>query len=348
MSPLIEDLQAFEDKVDALYASCTTTEFNKAIEDLLKARAEIADAHSQLAEHPTVYRDDFVKPSWEERHLLKNDLSEAWDVWTPFDHRDVLEQITMRAGDPPLGELLRKSHFVEKEIPRLRTQLLDILHVAYETSDYGFLEARSIDAEAVSFVRGKADSPVPHLQFAHVIQDVRRSFETLNDLKEIAFRSRTYLERQQRIKGGAVSRTKPQGNRVFIGHGRSPAWRELAMYLRDRHGVEYDEFNREAAAGVGNTERLSEMLDNAAFALLVMTGEDETANHKLQARLNVVHEVGLFQGRLGFRKAIILLEQGCEEFSNIHGLTHISFEPDKIKGAFAEVVDTLRREKVVP
>ena len=38
---------------------------------------------------------------------------------------------------------------------------------------------------------------------------------------------------------------------------------------------------------------------------------------KINARMNVVHEAGLFQGRLGFTRSIVLLEEGCEEFSNI-------------------------------
>jgi predicted nucleotide-binding protein len=40
--------------------------------------------------------------------------------------------------------------------------------------------------------------------------------------------------------------------------------------------------------------------------------------------MNVIHEAGLFQGRLGFERAIILLEDGCEEFSNIQGYGQIS------------------------
>ena len=39
-----------------------------------------------------------------------------------------------------------------------------------------------------------------------------------------------------------------------------------------------------------------------------------------------MHEAGLFQGRLGFTRAIIMLEEGCEEFSNIEGLGQIRFE----------------------
>lgn len=56
------------------------------------------------------------------------------------------------------------------------------------------------------------------------------------------------------------------------------------------------------------------MLHASAIAFLVMTGEDELKGGKVHARMNVIHEAGLFQGRLGFTKAIVLLEEGCEEF----------------------------------
>lgn len=58
------------------------------------------------------------------------------------------------------------------------------------------------------------------------------------------------------------------------------------------------------------------------------------------ARQNVIHEAGLFQGRLGFMRAIVLLEEGCEEFSNIHGLGQIRFPAP----AFEEVRQVLERE----
>ena len=83
-----------------------------------------------------------------------------------------------------------------------------------------------------------------------------------------------------------------------------------------------------------NVARLARMLDEAAIAFLVMTAEDEQADGKVQARMNVIHEVGMFQGRLGFEKAIILLEEGCEEFSNIHGLGQIRFPKNNIGAAF--------------
>ena len=86
------------------------------------------------------------------------------------------------------------------------------------------------------------------------------------------------------------------------------------------------------------------MLDESSVALLVMTGEDETKEGKLLPRLNVIHEAGLFQGRLGFNKAVVLQEDGAEEFSNIAGIDQIMFPKGKIKETFGEVLAFLKRE----
>jgi hypothetical protein len=129
-------------------------------------------------------------------------------------------------------------------------------------------------------------------------------------------------------RGGAVGMQPPArqvGRKIFIGHGRSGVWKDLKEFLSERLGLEWEEFNREPAAGRSTKEQLERMLDGAQFAFLVMTAEDNHPDGTWHARENVIHETGLFQGRLGFDKAIILLEEGCAEFSNIHGLTHIRF-----------------------
>jgi len=89
------------------------------------------------------------------------------------------------------------------------------------------------------------------------------------------------------------------------------------------------------------------MLDSAAIAFLVMTAEDEQADGNTRPRMNVIHEAGLFQGRLGFTKAIVLLEDGCEEFSNIQGLGQIRFPKGNIKAAFEEIRQVLEREDII-
>jgi len=64
----------------------------------------------------------------------------------------------------------------------------------------------------------------------------------------------------------------------------------------------------------------------------------------MHARENVIHEAGLFQGRLGWRRAIVLLEDECEEFSNIVGLGQIRFSKGNIASCFEEVRRVLERE----
>src|SRR5262245_14415489 len=128
------------------------------------------------------------------------------------------------------------------------------------------------------------------------------------------------------------------GTKIFIGHGHSLVWRELKDFIVGTLKLPCDEFNAVPSAGLPVAVRLKQMLGDAAFAFLVLTAEDERKDGKIQARMNVVHEAGLFQGRLGFEKAIILLEEGCEKFSNIDGLGDIRFPPGSIKSAFEESV----------
>jgi len=131
---------------------------------------------------------------------------------------------------------------------------------------------------------------------------------------------------------------------IFIGHGRSEQWRDLKDHLHDQHGHEVVAYEVGARAGHTVRDVLEDMLTKSSLAILVMTGEDETGDGKLRARQNVVHEIGLFQGKLGFSKAIVLLEEGTEEFSNIQGIHQLRYSKNNIKETFGDVLATLRRE----
>ncbi len=48
--------------------------------------------------------------------------------------------------------------------------------------------------------------------------------------------------------------------------------------------------------------------------------------------------------QLGFNRAIVVLEEGCEAFSNIEGLGQIRFPKGNIKAAFEEIRQVLERE----
>lgn len=131
---------------------------------------------------------------------------------------------------------------------------------------------------------------------------------------------------------------------IFIGHGRNEQWKNLKDHLHEKHGYEVEAYEIGARAGHEIRDILEEMLNRTSFAILVMTGEDKTEKGEILPRLNVVHELGLFQGKLGFPKAIVLLEEDTEVFSNIHGTHQIRYGKGNIKETFGEVLATLRRE----
>jgi predicted nucleotide-binding protein len=187
-----------------------------------------------------------------------------------------------------------------------------------------------------------------HFSFMALLLEHQSYGEQCAELARLARRSARYIQQKHKIVEGEKRGMERQGKKIFIGHGRSDVWRELKDFLQDRLNLEWDEFNREPVAGVTAQDRLKTMLNDACFAFLIMTAEDEHADQTKHARENVIHEAGLFQGRLGFEKAIILLEEGCEKFSNIEGLQHIPFPCGDIKAVFEEIRRVLEREKILP
>lgn len=153
----------------------------------------------------------------------------------------------------------------------------------------------------------------------------------LTNLLILLNQAKAELQRETEVGSSA---TMNMDKKIFIGHGRSAVWYQLKSFLSDRMQLTCDEFNAEATAGLTTTARLQKMLDEARFAFLVMTAEDTHADDTSHARENVIHEAGLFRGRLGFERAIILLEEGCAQFSNINGLTHIGFPKGNLEPAF--------------
>jgi hypothetical protein len=132
---------------------------------------------------------------------------------------------------------------------------------------------------------------------------------------------------------------------VFIAHGgKSQQWRLLKDHLMELHSVSVEAFESGARAGHAIRDILHALSARANFAIIVMTAEDEMADGGVRARQNVIHEAGLFQGRLGFARAIVLRECGTETFSNIDGIQRIEFSKDNIRETFGEVLATIRRE----
>lgn len=133
--------------------------------------------------------------------------------------------------------------------------------------------------------------------------------------------------------------------RVFIGHGgSSTAWRDLKDHLAEQHGYDVEAYETGTRSGHTIRDILDDMLNASTFAILVMTAEDEQTDTSMRARQNVVHEAGLFQGRLGFTKTLILLEEGTQSFTNLDGIQYVGFGSGRIREAYGDVLAVLARE----
>ena len=212
------------------------------------------------------------------------------------------------------------------------------------SSNGSSLESIELMVESLRNVRSKGVAAyIPlQLELEHMVAHVRTRVRQL--MSELQARA---IEVAQSPRPSGPSPGPSAGRSILIGHGHSQAWRDLAAFLRDRLGLPYEEFSRLPTAGRTTVARLSEMLENSCFALLVLTAEDENAEGRLQARLNVVHELGLSQGRFGFDRAIVLLEDGCTEFSNIMGLGQIRFPHGNILAKSEDIRLVLEREDLV-
>lgn len=173
----------------------------------------------------------------------------------------------------------------------------------------------------------------PHLISSNN-DSVKRIGELIKKLKSL---SKDDLENEiNDFKPKKVTKSEGKGF-VFIGHGRSKLWARVQIYVKDDLNLKTLTFEDESRTGETIINILEEFLDKTSFAILILTAEDETSDGKSRARQNVIHEAGLFQGRLGFDKVIILKQAGVEEFSNIAGLQYIPFSDDTIEQSFYEL-----------
>lgn len=373
MPDLLAELNEIEARAKAIYSKGNTKAVQTAIQQLIDASDELDLAHSgsSLGYQACVYYKNFERPPggalFDRRWGLQQRFSNSTvGDWVQYNYSDVYDLLSSTKTKPSFDELLDLAKELAGEADDIREDLISLIEACRASGSNEYLDrmrdeaknSRMIPAKNLAKASAIPHPPItndytavaggtvvpPHISFRASVCTVRSLFDSAEDLAKIAKRVRTYLS--NRPKARTMLQQKA-GTRVFIGHGRSGAWLELKNYIQDRLGLQCDDFNRQATAGITTTSRLLTMLDSACFAFLVLTAEDEQKDEKMHARLNVVHEAGLFQGKLGFEKAIVMLENGCEEFSNIHGLGQIRFDKGKIGGSFHEVTDTLKREGIL-
>lgn len=358
------------DKLNALSKEEPAKQLN-----LLMEAADVvgrAWSGSWLGYHSRVYYANFrpIPPGarfsieWGLKDMLS--INETSGQWVEYSFEDVVDEIKQKAKVSEIVDLRNSAKEVAEAFDDAQAELLSLLtpiiadheqdkflsdmvekiekEVVFSYND--FIEVAKPKGSQMSrdmvAIQAGLEIP-PHISVLVETAAIKSPYTSCDNLSKLARRAASHVENA--VKKEITS--ERIGTNVFIGHGRSKVWKELKDFIQDRLHLPYDEFNRVPVAGFSNIARLSEMLDSAAVAFIVLTAEDEQADGKLHARMNVIHEAGLFQGRLGFEKAILLLEEGCEEFSNVQGLGQIRFPAGDISSKFEDIRQVLEREELI-
>ena len=351
--------------MDQLAVMATQERIKEPLQGLNKAAEETGRAWSGswIGYHANTYfRDLQPKPPGE--HFSQEWGKGSPNVWIEFDREFVLEAIDDAAGRPDIEHAISFNEEATEEFRSHKSTMYSILEIEQEDSGSSFLLRIMEETDKLAIqtwqeiVRSQMPKAVtsrdslafnqgiwtpPHISVIARVESIRHTAYIAMRLGKLARQAEAHISRRRSQQRGNAE----AGTIVFIGHGHSKSWLELKDFIQSRLKLPVDEFNRVSTAGVSNVYRLAEMIESAAFAFLVLTGEDEQSTGGLHPRMNVVHEAGLFQGRLGFERAIVILEDGCEEFSNIAGLGQLRFQKDNIKSVFEEVRMVLEREGVL-
>ena len=369
MTEPLEELLQIADRLDGLATRAKAPGIIEPLIALRNAAEQVGRAWSgsALGYHAYIYYAELnppppgaqFSPEWGMKDARR--MGSRGD-WRKFDPDKVKKAIYAIAGDVDLTQAEEIAQQAASAFEPNKPDILSILTGELLHTGDSFLESIKEQVEELSILssdevldrllpRGQGWSrdslaisqgyrAPPHIQVLSEVRAIQHKGESVGKLGNLARRAGSHLSRprHQRHKKEAI------GTNVFISHGHSLVWRELKDFIEDRLKLPADEFNRVPVTGITNIDRLKEMLNAAAIALLIMTGEDEQPDGKLRSRMNVIHEAGLFQGRLGFTRAIVVLEDGCEAFSNIEGLGQIRFPKGNIKAVFEEIRRVLDRE----
>lgn len=138
----------------------------------------------------------------------------------------------------------------------------------------------------------------------------------------------------------------PTGNKIFIIHGHDEAkWRELRELLEDQLNQKTIVLREEPGAGETLIRKFEEFADDCGYAFALLTPDDfveKEGKSYMQARPNVLFELGWFYGRFGRDRVCIVKKANTEMPSDLAGILSIDFHKDISEG-FLKLQAELRR-----
>jgi len=362
----ISELDGSVSQLGNLISRYKTSHSNDLVNQIQTRVAEASEAFSGswLGWHSRTYLNRLT-PKQPGEHFdpifgSKEYIGKTRGDWVEYAYDDVYNYV---AGDE-LKELLKQSS--ENYLPDLKFQKNDLISILCTLEKDTYLDTIIEEAKALRFftsteiarklgpsgstttqdlrAAGEGTQIPPHMTAHCELKGIQTTVSFGDALIQIATRASKHLKRLQQTESGAILNNTNTEATIFLGHGGSHLWKDLAMFITDTLQLRYQEYNSIATAGFARKERLEQLLDQCSFAFLIMTAEDQTDDGDFRARQNVIHEIGLFQGKLGFTKAIVMLEETCSDFSNIDGLDQIRFAKGNVLSESEQIRRVLQRE----
>ncbi|MFZ3350963.1 MAG: nucleotide-binding protein [Xanthobacteraceae bacterium] len=214
-----------------------------------------------------------------------------------------------------LGRFSRDYHIARDDDSKFRQyvrELLDLFNDALGRNAY----SSQIAEEANQGVNNYMNSP-SYKSVENILAVVRASLTRLKRNPDLLIRKEAAQHLQHR-------------ENVFIIHGRNEAkWRELKDIVKSQFRLNPIVLMEEPEIGSETViEKFERYAETCSYAIALFTPDDEVISggeKYLQARPNVIYELGWFCGRLGRSSILLLLQTGTSLFSDFGGIIRKEF-----------------------
>ena len=297
MTGIFEELDGFIGALEQLVEEGRQEDIQTPMDLLWNAAQQVGDASSGswIGYHANVYYKDLQPPppgahfSREWGGMETYARASTKGEWVECDPSEIKEEISRLANNPNLdaaeaygrkaSEIFRSHQrnvlsIIEVLTDGVESRLLvdlteDIQKLTVPTEAQVLLSCRPRQGQSRdSLAVYQGIWTPPHIPPLCQVQVIRSTIETIGKFAE--------LTRQVKMHGSRLQQRRQQdtnqGNMIFIGHGHSPMWMELKIFLGERLGLPIDEYSRVSSAGKPTTDRLLEMMETAKAAFLLMTG----------------------------------------------------------------------------
>jgi predicted nucleotide-binding protein len=162
------------------------------------------------------------------------------------------------------------------------------------------------------------------------------SLHSVQEIRRVVRVTIARIERNPGIVGpkqGALTRSQPHPKKIFIIHGHDEAKRrELKALLSERLGLIPIVLSEQPDEGCSTIiEKFEHYAPSCSYAVALFTPDDQVGASDqayVQARPNVIYELGWFCGVLGRKKVMMLLKEGTTVFSDFSGIIQKRFRMD--------------------